>query len=215
VRLIDAFTDILYFTVVNKDIEFGQFSHLDLYDRYREMISLAELKCRESGVGDSVWRTALFSVATWIDEVILLSEWPQRSLWQKQSLQRTYFHTNNGGVEFYKHLSTLDGSQTEVLKVFDVVMSMGFKGELFRDQDNLKRQQISDRTMQLLKNDSEMQVPSVLFNIAYGKNVELPRETGKMWAILKRGALIMIPPLVFVLLYVMMNSKLAEMLAFK
>ena len=210
-QLIDAFTDILYFTVVNKDIDFGQFDLQHLQKRYQEMISDAERAVRQSGIPDSRWRNALFGVAVWIDEVVLLSEWPHRTVWQKQSLQRTYFHTANGGSEFYKRLESLDTSETEVLEMYDVIMSLGFKGELFRDTDAAKKLHITERTMRLLASTCDLSIPEKIFGSAYGSHFDLERGSGNGKTLLIRGALVAVPPLVFGLVYLFLFSRLSAL----
>jgi type VI secretion system protein ImpK len=208
-RLTDKFTDILYFTVVNKDVDFGHFSLQDLYDRYRSMISKAEVNSRDAGISDSAWRNALFAVVSWIDEVIHLSDWEHCKTWQKQSLQKTFFHTANGGVEFYKRLESIDNSETEVLMVYDIIMSMGFKGELYRDCDAQKRQDIVERIVQLLSNNVDMSVPKTIFSNAYGKHIDEQLPGGRRKTLIMRSILLTLPPIVVVLTYLILDSKLS------
>lgn len=208
-QIIDAFADILYFTVVNKEVDFAQFDFQPLMDRYRDMISQAERKVRQPGGRDALWSDALFAVCVWIDEAILLSKWQHRLLWRKQSLQRTFYHTANGGGEFYRRLGSFQSSDTELLEIYDVVMSMGFKGELFRETDTDERLKIAERTMRLLASNRDMSIPKTIFGCAYGKNDPVDLGSGRNRAGLIRAAVVSVPPLVFVLVYLVLYSKIS------
>ena len=210
-KLIDVFTNLLYFTTVNKEFDFGQFNLLELRKRYNAMITEAEQSSNQLGISDSRWQHALFAIAAWVDEVIMLSAWPHRDQWQRQSLQRTYFHTANGGVEFYKRLESFDHTQTSLLELYDVIMSLGFKGELFSDTDSTKRQQITENTIQLLASSCDMSIPKRLFQNSCSSNDYFNNNIGFNWHLITRAAFFSIPPVMFTLIYIIFYSKLSVM----
>jgi type VI secretion system protein ImpK len=208
-QLIDACADILYFTTVNREISFCQFEPQPLLQRYHDMISQAERQVRQAGISDSHWRSALFAIAVWVDEAILLSEWPHRGQWQKQSLQRTFFHTANGGEEFYTRLRAFDKADIEVLELYDVVMSLGFKGALFRSDDALTRREITENTMRVLSRNRDMSIPGTLFASAYGKGGDGEYRGRFNRALVRRTVALSLPPLICALVYFILYARLS------
>jgi type VI protein secretion system component VasF len=56
-------------------------------------------------------------VLSWIDEMFLNSNWPQRNQWQHMML--TYYGTLNAGEEFFRH---------DVREIYYLCLSLGFQG---------------------------------------------------------------------------------------
>lgn len=210
-QLIDIFTNLLYFTEVNKEFDFNQFGLEDLQKRYSTMITEAEETAHQSGVSDAQWQHALFAIAVWVDEAIMLTGWTHRDQWQRQSLQRTYFHTANGGVEFYTRLQSLGHADAALLELYDVVMSLGFKGTLFRDSDNTSRKEIAEHTMKLLAGSRDMSIAKRLFPNACSTAVQSGPEKSVNWRFIAGVSFVIIPPILFVLIYCVFYIKLSTM----
>ena len=84
----------------------GQLSDTDklnadeLKSKFISMISNAHTNAAAAGVTEEIRIKSLFPVAALIDELVLTSEWPEKSEWKNASLQRHYFNTTSAGTEF-------------------------------------------------------------------------------------------------------------------
>lgn len=195
--LTDIFTDLFYFLVVNREYEFAQFSYSQLHQKFRDLISNAEEQAKRHNIDDRKWSDSLFAISAWIDETVLLSEWPFRVEWQKESLQRIYFHTANGGEEFYSRLDALDTKDTDTRAIYDLCLSFGFKGTYFNESDELKRKEIVGNNYRLFASQCDLSIPEILFPDASGGYDRSYKYKKNNYALLFRLSLFVIPPLVF------------------
>jgi type VI secretion system protein ImpK len=210
--LTDTFIDLIYFTLVNEPYGFQQFSFDTMRQKYEEMVTAAENGARSSGIAESVWRRSFFAVAVWIDEVILLSDWKDKTLWCKDTLQRIYFKTSNGGVEFFSNLEQLQSEDNQIREIYDICLSLGFKGSYYRQDDSGILSKIINKTMQLLQIDKSSASPSVLFPGAYRGGTKIhdrkQRELKLLYVILSAAG----PVILFILLYAAFNSDLSGLM---
>ncbi|MBN1578985.1 MAG: type IVB secretion system protein IcmH/DotU [Chitinispirillaceae bacterium] len=201
-RLIDTFLDILYFTVVNKNYGFEQFTCSVLRKRYDDMILASEKSAQTGNIPDNVWRKAFFAVAVWIDESVLLSDWADKAQWCKETLQRTYFKTSNGGVEFFTTLEQLDPNENRIREIYDVCLSLGFKGTHYGESGMGTLKKIINRTIQMIQSDRNPLPPHNLFPCAYKGNSKLNVTVERESRLLFLALSAIVPFLVFILLYV-------------
>jgi type VI secretion system protein ImpK len=207
-HLLDAFTELFYFTVVNKEYDYAQFGFADMQARYKEMIARVEERVKQAGFSDKQWLHALFAFSIWADEMMLLSQWQDRHLWQQETLQRTFFHTANGGVEFYNRLHSLDQAENAVREVYTLCLSLGFRGMYFQDSAENLRREITMRHLRLILRDKNTALPEVFFPCGYYGMGDTNRgRQRRMWR-LKDLLLLCAPPLVFMFFYLIFQSKL-------
>jgi type VI secretion system protein ImpK len=207
--LIDTFIDLFYFTTVNKNYSFEQFSCPVLRKKYDEMIAESEKTAQKNGFSSSMWRTALFAVTVWIDECILLSDWAEKSGWHRETLQRIYFQTSNGGVEFFSNLEKLAPEDNEIRETYDLCLSLGFRGTYYRDSDKSMLHSIITGTIELLKSNRAAVLPKTLFPCAYKEN-DLFRMVHHNFMYLYLIIIVSVPALLFFLLYFVLNSALTS-----
>lgn len=126
------------------------------------LIEKMEHKVAENGVDRNAYYQARFAVFAWVDERILCSDWSGTRDWLKKPLQREYYKTANAGEEFFERLKVLldgsgvkvdeslfadldveaesplpkgSGSNSEILEVYTLCLSLGFTGAYFNDSD--------------------------------------------------------------------------------
>lgn len=210
-HLLDAFTEMMYFTFVNKEYDFAQFGHGEMQTRFKDMITRAQARAKQSGFTDTQWLDSLFAVTTWADEIILLSQWQDKHLWQKETLQRTYFHTAHGGVEFYNRLQAIDRNDTAVREVYTLCMSLGFKGMYYQDAHEKIRSDITTQNLRLILQDKNTAMPQVFFPCGYFGMEETNRDRHKrVWQI--RDVMIFsIGPLIVTAGYLFFHTRLANL----
>ena len=96
---------------------------------------------------------ALFAVCSLVDEAILATEVEKRSKWQAEPLQKTFFNTNEAGVEFFDRLDALgSGSEdsNEVREVYLYCLKLGFTGKYFEPGDRAHLDQLIQSNLKLL-----------------------------------------------------------------
>lgn len=88
---------------------------------------------------ERVW----YALVVTADQVILSSEWPQRTGWSMQLLEMHYFNTQEGGRAFYaladEVLNDPTDQAAEMAEVLFRCMAMGFQGELLGERRELER----------------------------------------------------------------------------
>jgi type VI secretion system protein ImpK len=212
--LTDTFIDLIYFTLVNEPYGFQQFSFVTMRQKYEEMVAASENGAKSSGITETVWRRSFFAVAVWIDEVILLSDWKEKTLWCKDTLQRIYFKTSNGGVEFFSNLEQLQSEDNQIREIYDICLSLGFKGSYYRQEDSGILSKIVHKTMQLLQIDKSSISPSVLFPCAYRGGAKVNGRKKNEFQPLYITLLIAGPVILFILLYAGFHTDLSGLMRY-
>lgn len=97
---------------------------------------------------------ARFMICAWIDEAILNSDWNQKSQWQREQLQRLYYHTLEAGEEAFERLNRLGLHQREVREVYYLCLALGFKGRFHHPGDEYLLEQVKTSNLKLLLGSS-------------------------------------------------------------
>jgi type VI secretion system protein ImpK len=117
-----------------------------------EMFERFERNARSSGIENEKIRYAKFALAAFIDETIIGSSWEHKDEWLSEPLQISMFDTFNAGEEFFSNLSTLrqrSGSNKEVLEVYYLCLTLGFKGKYQLQSPESLRRIADDLNMEL------------------------------------------------------------------
>ena len=175
-RLRNCFMDLfaygLYFKDANKK---SNISIEDVQQEISDLIVKSKQMAQESNLSNSDYDLARFAVLVWIDEVIMRSSWPEKIKWQKKFLQRQYYKTSKGGIEFYKHLKDLEHDQNEIREVFFLSMIAGFRGKYdLSDEDHFGYTNILSKNLKQLTGTTEGLSASIderIFKEAYDNSV--------------------------------------------
>ncbi len=208
-RLSDCFVDL--FALVSHAMDNpGNYppSGEALCQSVAHLIGQSEMICEEYGFDMNDFEAARFAVFAWIDETVMKSGFEGKTVWRKQLLQRTYYHTAGGGVEFYKRLEEMDEDKKDVREVFFLCLSLGFSGRYgLNEGDTAAREKV--RIQQLKRLTGSSGFPELtkekFFPCAYGlpayDKVDKPvKKTRSLMATVFFGAG---PVAVFVFLYVL------------
>ena len=95
-----------------------------------------------------------FMICAWVDEAILNSSWNQKSQWQREPLQRLYYHTLDAGEEAFERLNGLGLHQREVREVYYLCLALGFKGRFHHPGDEHLLEQVKTSNLKLLLGSS-------------------------------------------------------------
>ena len=106
----------------------AEYSFEEVHDSFIRLFNNAHQLRLQSSFAQSDYEQAKFAVCAWVDEMISISEWPEKMKWASVELQRQFFQTTNAGEEFYSRLCQLKNIQTDVLEVYATCLNLGFKG---------------------------------------------------------------------------------------
>jgi type VI secretion system protein ImpK len=111
--------------------------------RVNELFEKFERDARVAGIDNEKIRLAKFALVAFLDETIISSEWNQKDDWLSEPLQIKMFDTFNAGEEFFTYMHDLrqqTGRNKEVLEIFYLCLSLGFKGKYqLQSPENLRR----------------------------------------------------------------------------
>lgn len=83
---------------------------------------------------------AKYALASFVDEVVLLSSWQGKNEWMAQTLQWQYFGEHGAGEGFFSHLSELrqqGADKIDILEIYYLCLQLGFQG-IYRIHDTEK-----------------------------------------------------------------------------
>jgi len=114
------------------------------------LLAQSETYLKKSLVSQEDYDPARFAICAWVDEAILNSSWNQKSQWQREQLQRIYYHTTDAGEEFFERLNTLGLHQREVREVYYLCLALGFMGRYCNKGDEYLLEQLKTSNLKLL-----------------------------------------------------------------
>ncbi|MEM6672381.1 MAG: DotU family type IV/VI secretion system protein [Planctomycetota bacterium] len=94
---------------------------------------------------------AFYSLVATADQVVLSSNWQQRTVWAMNLLETSYFGSAKGGTEFFRFAEEIKREPTdeaaEIAELLFHCMAMGFQGELRGERRELesRRQELFDK----------------------------------------------------------------------
>lgn len=151
-RLIDSFMPLLGYVVALQeqvgDSIYPSFSQVQ--GDIQRLISLSERGSRERTVSPGEYDQARFIVCAWVDEMILGSKWSEKPLWQREPLQRLFYHTTDAGVEVFERLNQVELHQNEVREVYYLCLSLGFRGRFINPGDEFLLEQLRSSNLKIL-----------------------------------------------------------------
>src|SRR6185369_1610794 len=103
----------------------------DLRPKVAALLEDFEKRAERYRFNHKIVQVSKFALASFVDEVVLMNNFPLRDQWEKYALQLEYFGEQLAGNKFFEKLQAMLG-QTEVTKdaieVYYVCMLLGFKG---------------------------------------------------------------------------------------
>jgi type VI secretion system protein ImpK len=153
----------------------------ELKNSLTHLIDQALEKAVSKGMTKYQADSALFPIVSYIDEMILTSNWSNKAKWQQVSMQRHYFETTNAGREFFERLNKLNrqGEDRSIREVFLLCMGLGYKGQYFMPDDRPKLEEIRVFNLDLLLPEDANQTleKTMLFDQAYQTSIREGRQS--------------------------------------
>ena len=177
-----------------------------LKSRVYEMFERFESNARKFGIDNEKIRLAKFALVAFLDETIISSSWPQKEAWLSEPVQIKLFETFNAGEEFFNFLNELSqrtGANKEVLEVYYLCLSLGFKGKYQLQSPENLRKIIDDLNLELHP-ETYRAIDSISPNGKPRQSfVQTVRSGLPLW-VYPIGALIL-----FVIFYVIMSTSIS------
>lgn len=155
--LSDCFVDLIAYVAYGiENPETLPGSTEDLARYLDVLIVSSEEKRVQGGYSQEDYDLARFAVFVWIDETIMKSSIASKQYWQKNLLQRTYYKTTGGGVEFYRRLDALDADQDPIREVYVMCLALGYAGRYaINNDDQVTREAIKAKHVKRLTGSNE------------------------------------------------------------
>jgi len=170
------------------------------------MFERFESNARKFGIDKDKTRLAKFAIVAFLDETIISSSWSQKDAWLSDPLQIKLFETFNAGEEFFNFLNELSqktSANKEVLEVYYLCLSLGFKGKYQLQSPENLRNIIDDLNLELHP-EMYKAIDSISPNGKPRQSfVQTVRSGLPLW-VYPLGALI-----VFVIFYVIMSTSIS------
>lgn len=115
--------------VPSKDMREKVYRNLREFERHAAQIGYSENQTRQ----------AKFALAAFVDEAVLLADFPLKHEWEKYPLQLEFFGEHLAGVKFYDRLEELmkrPDHYADVIEVFYMCLLLGYKGRYAIDYGN-------------------------------------------------------------------------------
>ena len=123
-----------------------------LRQRVLELLDEFERKSLSSGIQHNKIQAAKFALTAFIDETIIGSDWENKTEWLAEPLQLKLFSCFNAGEEFFVRLNQLKErirENIDVLEVYFLCLSLGYKGKYLMEAPEQVRSIIDDLNQDL------------------------------------------------------------------
>lgn len=124
----------------------------DLYVHLNEELQGFQEIIKRNGVNSQDASSALYLLCSAIDEIVLNTPWGHSSNWSQRTLLTAVCKDNNGGEKCFLLLEKLMRSPAghiDLLELFYVILSLGFKGKYYDDRSSLNK--IIDNLFEIIR----------------------------------------------------------------
>jgi type VI secretion system protein ImpK len=209
----EIFTDLMAY-VIFFEASCGErpLAQVEVREKVLALINAQEERVKTSGISMEVFREARFAVLSWVDEIILNSNWPHRGQWQH--LMLTYYGTLNAGEEFFRHLERLPHQANDIREIYYLCLSLGFQGRYaFGDEQRELRDLKQGLYRQLCGTNSDIrQSYPRLFPEAYQKASPIAPPASRVKAVWYLIACL-VPVLLFIGYWLLLRNETNRLIA--
>jgi len=96
----------------------------------------------DMGMPRETLRLARYAVAAYLDEMVMMSQWPKKRQWPTMSLQSELFSTETAGQGFFQFLEEIwreHPQNADLLELYYLCLALGFEGKYkVQGRDQLK-----------------------------------------------------------------------------
>jgi len=198
-----------------KSLNISQLPYNNVFKHYKQLFLRATNVAKKAGFTKRELEMGLFAICSWIDEIIICSNWSEKDKWLQNPFQLMLFKTTNAGEEFFIRLASLDNNDKNVRQVFDYCMALGFKGQYYNSKNSEKLNEIKRSNQKLISGNSHLKFPQTLFPEAYAWSSQHPYKKKKPWSTIGTFLItligIIIPVILFIVLFLAYKNVLFDM----
>src|SRR4029078_7303749 len=124
----------------------------DLRPKCKGMLDDFERRAERYRFNHKIFQGSTFALAAFVDETVLLNNFPNRDQWEKSALQLELFGEQLAGNKFFEKLESMLNQidvTKDAVKAYSVCMLLGFKGR-YAVYDQEKLLEIMQRTANAL-----------------------------------------------------------------
>ncbi len=180
----------------------------------------AQIKtARDEALAQSIelqrFHDALFPVAAWIDERLsLLAQWHETKAWRGYMLQRKFFSTSLGGIQFFDRLQAIEPGDSDLREVYVMCLALGFVGRYSQNPNLPELVALRQTNYQMLRPEAVKDSPNGLARL-FPEAYRLVTGSGvhRHWHNRSKGGwllVIVVPVLIIAALVFWFDSLLSE-----
>jgi type VI secretion system protein ImpK len=185
----------------------------DLRPKVAAMLTDFEKRAERYRFNPKIVSVSKFALAAFVDETVLMNNFPMRDQWEKYALQLEYFGEQLAGNKFFEKLEAMLGQidvTKDAVEVYYVCMLLGFKGR-YAVYEQEKLLEIMQRTANALVKVGKIAPVELSPHWLVPDQPEPPKKRGMpVWA--KIGALggLGFALVVYLVLFVMSSKFLQD-----
>ena len=189
IAIIDCFTSLMVYTLEFKENSLDELYTTDkLVKDYEILIEQIQKDFDKNNIKTD-FNSALFAFVSWIDEVILSSQYKDKKSWRRHLLQKKFFNTANAGYEFFDKLKNLPSDAFDLRLIYLYCLFLGFKGKYYHNKDKDSLINVFEEQKALSHDSFPDSFPKLAFKDAYALN-QLPKKKrfstsySKLWIVI-------------------------------
>jgi len=185
----------------------------DLRPKVAAMLEEFEKRSERYRINHKIVQVSKFALAAFVDETVLMNNFPMRDQWEKYALQLEYFGEQLAGNKFFEKLEAMLG-QIEVTKdaveIYYVCMLLGYKGR-YAVYEQEKLLAIMERTANALVKAGKIVPVELSPHWLANDQPEPPKKRGMpIWAKLTALGGLGIAFIVYLVMFVMSSTFLND-----
>lgn len=185
----------------------------DLRPKVAAMLEEFEKRAERYRINHKIVQVSKFALAAFVDETVLMNNFPMRDQWEKYALQLEYFGEQLAGNKFFEKLEAMLG-QIEVTKdaveIYYVCMLLGYKGR-YAVYEQEKLLAIMERTANALVKAGKIVPVELSPHWLANDQPEPPKKRGMpIWAKLTALGGLGIAFIVYLVMFVMSSTFLND-----
>jgi len=185
----------------------------DLRPKVAAMLEEFEKRSERYRINHKIVQVSKFALAAFVDETVLMNNFPMRDQWEKYALQLEYFGEQLAGNKFFEKLEAMLG-QIEVTKdaveIYYVCMLLGYKGR-YAVYEQEKLLAIMERTANALVKEGKIVPVELSPHWLANDQPEPPKKRGMpIWAKLTALGGLGFAFIVYLVMFVMSSTFLND-----
>ena len=126
-KISDEIFQKIFFLKIGKQQNFH-----DFYNDISQIFSKFHKLAINNNINTEVFNHAKYAFSAYIDEMVLYSNWPEKTIWAEKTLQATFFSEQLAGEGFFERLDKIqknNPNNIELIKLYYFCLELGFQGK--------------------------------------------------------------------------------------